>query len=63
MDELFNKVEKARESLNTLVNITKSSNLWDISDYIDSLDEETCKHILRMIAYGSYRVFIVEEAK
>lgn len=61
---IYDDIEKARESLNLLVKMVSNRNFEDAEDYIDSedfidsLDEKTCKYMLRMIAYGSYKDFI-----
>lgn len=57
---MYDDIIKARESLEKLIEITKTNNMVDIGDYIDNLDENTCKHMLKMIAYGSYKDFIRE---
>lgn len=54
-------IVKAREALDELIKLKNTGNIINVGDYIDSLDEKTYKHVLRMVTYGSYKDFINEE--
>ena len=52
---------RAREVLKKLIKVVDTRSMDAIGDFIDNLDEITCKNMLRMICYGSYRDFIKED--
>ena len=58
---MYENIANARKSLKQLVRITETRNIVDIEKHIDSLTEETCKYMLKMIAYGSYEDFMNKE--
>ncbi|WP_312907265.1 hypothetical protein [Tissierella praeacuta] len=58
---MYEDIVKAREALDELIKLKNTGNIINVGDYIDSLDEKTCKHVLRMVAYGSYKDFTNEE--
>lgn len=52
---------RAREVLKKLIKVVDTRSMDAVGDFIDNLDEITCRNMLRMICYGSYRDFIKED--
>lgn len=51
-------IEKAvlqNEKFNKLIEVVKTQNLCSTGDFIDSLDEETAKAIIKKLVYGGWK--------
>lgn len=58
---MYEDIIKADKLLKKLIEVTNTGIMEDIGSFIDGLDEDVCKNILRMIAYGSYKDFIKKD--
>lgn len=60
MNNAIQEALNAREKLENLVKVVQTQSMSQIGDYIESLNENECKWVLKMIAYGGWKDFDVE---
>lgn len=58
---MYKDVIKANEALDRLIKVANTGIMSDVGELIDSLDEHTCKLMLRIITYGGYKKFMIEK--
>ncbi len=61
MNAAIQEAINAREKLESLVKVVQTKSMSQIGDYIESLSESECKWVLKMISYGSWKDFDIQE--
>lgn len=54
-DDMYKEISRARDKTYELIDIVKTGNLVDIGTFVDSLNENESKLVLRMVLLGEWK--------